>query len=456
MATTEEVLSATALEVKRIGGDMSALNASVQKSLETLRTELNDSVKSQADPIVKERIEAFGTEITAKLEAGQKSLTDRMDTIETGLKRSGGSSGSHPDDVKADRQNAILFTKSAMIMRGEKNIPDVLDDNKIDFEGHAQYRKGFAAYMRSKDDKFLSVDAAKALSSGSDPDGGYMVEPAVSSRIIEKIYESSPLRRLATVETISGTELEIKLDMDEVDFEWVGETDLVDETETPKLGKKRLVCHTMAARPKATQQLLEDSSVDMAAWLARKTGEKFARGEARAFLLGTGRGMPRGMLTYADGTTGETIERLPSGAAAGYTLEGLVEGIYSLKEGYHARASWLMRRTSIPKVMLIKDGDGRFIFQVQLIPGQKGLASSLLGYSLDMAADMPDLAAGSIGAAFGDFQAGYTIVDRLGITTLRDPYTVKPFVEFYTRKRVGGDVVNFEAFKLFKGAARAA
>ena len=242
------------------------------------------------------------------------------------------------------------------------------------------------------------------------------------------------------------------MDHDEVDFEWVGETDLPNAGKTPQLGKKRIVAHTMAARPKATQQLLEDASVDVAAWLDNKVSSKFARGENAAFLLGTGRGMPRGLLTYPAGTSGETVEQVATGSATGFTFEGIVNTIYALKEGYHGRATWLMQRASIGKVMLVKDGDNTFVFKNVLMPGARGLETTLCGYPLRMAADVPAVATNALCAVFGDIGAAYQIVDRLGVTTQRDPYTAKPFVEFYTRRRVGGDVVNFEAFKLMKAA----
>jgi HK97 family phage major capsid protein len=451
MPDVNEVIEQARKEVERVGGEAKQLHDQVQKSLQEVRSELADRLaKGDVDPLIQTKLEAFGAEIATKLEAGQKAANQRMDAVETALKRVGGSGGAlTPEDQKSRRANAIAFTKTAGALAGKQVV--ITDESHIDFKGYDDYARHFDTMLR-KDDRALSAEAVKALSSGSDPDGGYMVEPSVSARIIEKVYESSPIRQLATVETISGTELEIKLDTDETDFEWVGETDLPAEGKTPQLGKKRIIVHTMAARPKATQQQLEDASTDMAAWLARKTSSKFARGEAYAFLRGTGRGMPRGLLTYADGTDGEKIQQLPTGAAAGFTFEGITGIIYSLKEPYHARASWLMRRTSIGKVMLVKDGDGSFIFKTLLMPGSKGLESMLAGYSLRMAEDVPDLAANSLGAIFGDVQAAYTIVDRLGITTLRDPYSVKPFVEFYTRKRVGGDVVNFEAIKIGKGA----
>lgn len=66
---------------------------------------------------------------------------------------------------------------------------------------------------------------------------------------------------------------------------------------------------------------------------------------------------------------------------------------------------------------------------------------------------MPDIAANSFSIAFGDFRRGYLIVDRQGARVLRDPYSQKPYVLFYTTKRVGGGVQNFDVLKVMKFAA---
>jgi HK97 family phage major capsid protein len=462
MPDVSAVMDQALAEVKTLGGNVKAIHESVQKELATIRSEVEGLSKGQVtDALVQSKIDAFGASIGTKIEAAQEAATKaaaeaakavdvRVDAVETAMRRSA-VPGAVPEDAKALREAAVAFTKSAAALAGRK-VADVLDDGDIDFEGYKAYRKNFGLYLR-RDERALSPDHWKALSSGSDPDGGYLIEPTVSARILAKIYESSPIRQLAAVETISGTELEIRVDHDEVDFEWVGETDLPNAGKTPQLGKKRIVAHTMAARPKATQQLLEDASVDVAAWLDNKVSAKFARGENAAFLLGSGRGMPRGLLTYPAGTSGETVEQIATGSATGFTFDGIINTIYALKEGYHSRATWLMQRASIGKVMLVKDGDNTFVFKNVLMPGARGLETTLSGYPLRMAADVPAVATNALCAVFGDIGAAYQIVDRLGVTTQRDPYTAKPFVEFYTRRRVGGDVVNFEAFKLMKAAA---
>ena len=75
-----------------------------------------------------------------------------------------------------------------------------------------------------------------------------------------------------------------------------------------------------------------------------------------------------------------------------------------------------------------------------------------MGFPIAEAEEMPDVGANALAVAFGDFRAGYLVVDRAGVRILRDPYSAKPYVLFYTTKRVGGGVQNFEAIKLVKFA----
>jgi len=314
------------------------------------------------------------------------------------------------------------------------------------------YKAAFDTFIR-KGEEVMGVDERKALSVGSDPDGGYVVNPDLSGRIVAKVFESSPMRAYASVQVISTDALEGLFDLNEASSGWVGETDSRAETNTPQLGKWRIPVHELYAKPKATQKLLDDASINMEAWLASKVAEKFARDEANAFVVGNGVNKPRGFLTYASGTTlPGTIEQFPTGASGALAAapdggDALINALYGLKQQYRANATWFMNRATTKLVRKAKDSDGAYIWS----PGiQAGQPATLLGYPVAAFEDMPDPASNSLSIAVGDMREAYQIVDRIGIRTLRDPYSAKPYVEFYTTKRVGGDVVNFEAIKLVK------
>jgi HK97 family phage major capsid protein len=317
------------------------------------------------------------------------------------------------------------------------------------------YKAAFDTFLR-KGEEVMGPDERKALSVGTDPDGGYVVNPDLSGRIVMKVFETSPMRAYASIQVISSDALEGLFDLNEASSGWVGETDSRPETNTPQLGKWRIPAHELYAKPKATQKLLDDASINMEAWLASKVSEKFARDEANAFVVGNGVNKPRGFLTYSSGTTlPGTIERFDTGvngafAAAPNGGDVLINALYGLKQQYRANATWFMNRATLKLTRKLKDSDGAYLWSPGIAAGQP---ASLLGYPVASFEDMPDPATDSLSIAVGDMREAYQIVDRLGIRTLRDPYSAKPYVEFYTTKRVGGDVVNFEALKLIEFTA---
>lgn len=314
------------------------------------------------------------------------------------------------------------------------------------------YKAAFDTFLR-KGEEVMGAEERKALSVGSDPDGGYVVYPDMSGRIVQKVFETSPMRAYASVQVISSDALEGLYDLNEASSGWVGETEGRTETNTPQIGRWRIPVHELYAKPKATQKLLDDASINMEAWLAGKVAEKFARDESTAFVSGNGMNKPRGFLTYAAGTTiPGTIERVKTGVSSAFAanpggLDKVIDALYALKAPYRANATWFMSRAVTALARKLKDSDGQYQWQPS---NQAGQPATLLGYPVAAFEDMEALAANSLSMAVADMREAYQIVDRIGIRTLRDPYSSKPYVEFYTTKRVGGDVVNFEAIKLIE------
>ena len=185
-------------------------------------------------------------------------------------------------------------------------------------------------------------------------------------------------------------------------------------------------------------------------WLSNKCADKFNRTESAAFVTGNGVGKPRGFLTYANGTSWGQVEQVNMGAAAALTADGFYSVKYALIEQYLNRATWLMNRSTFAAALKLKDGSGNYLWQPSY---QLGQPSTLIGLPVRMGTTMPAVAAGALSVALADWQEAYMIVDRIGISLLRDPYTVKPVIEYYFRKRVGGDVTNYTAIKLGKISA---
>jgi HK97 family phage major capsid protein len=404
------------------------------------------------DVLVEERINKFAADISTRQEEldkkqsdFEKLYTERMDQFETSLKRPGGLiDGTESAELKEAKE---FFVASFGLKEGA--VPySKMKDAQIDLSGYQAYKNAFEDFLRTKgDERQLGADAHKALMVGSDPDGGYTVPTAMASRIIQRMYEIDPIRQLASVENISTRSIEFMVDWDEASYGWEAETVGGAETGTPKFKSKEITTFTMYAKPRATQMLIEDSGINIDNWLADKVANRFGRVEGAAFVSGDGVGKPRGFLTYANGSTYGTIEQVNMGAAAALTADGFIDIKYSLKEQFlNAALAWLMNRSTVAAAMKLKDGSGNYIWKPSMLASDPG--SSILGIPVRMATTMPTVAANALAVALADWKEAYTIVDRLGITIQRDPYTVKPLVEFYTRKRVGGDVTNFEAIKL--------
>lgn len=345
-----------------------------------------------------------------------------------------------------DNLRSSLDRTHASLSRSARGLPESKEGSPLADEHKAAFR----AYLRKGDDAGLGDIERKALSVGSDPEGGYVVTREMSDQIVSTIFESSPVREFATVQSISSDALDLLVDKDEAGAGWAAEQEARAETDTPDVAKTTIPVHEIYAEPRATQKLVDDANIDIEAWLAGKVAEKFARTESTAFINGTGVGQPRGILTYPGGTGWGEIEQIKSVNASALTADGLINLNYALKADYALNGTWLMQRASVGEVRRLKDSNGQYLWQ----PGiGQGAPDLLLGRPVAQAADMPSVAANALVIAFGDIRRAYQIVDRIGVRVLRDPFTAKPYVKFYTTKRTGGDVVNFEAIKLQKIAA---
>jgi HK97 family phage major capsid protein len=457
-----EVAAEVKREIARIGDDTKKLNEDFMQKLSEAR-QLAEG-KASPDDVKKavEEVTLKFEEIDARQKKGEAESKRRTDEILTALNRSRRSAGQKEIPTGIDlKSHALQFKTAALALRGNLPADGDIEVTDAEQEAYGAYSgKAYKKYLR-KGEQAFSPEEFKALTTGSDPNGGYLVPIAQSARILDIVHETSPMATLAYVETIGSDRLELPIDEGRGTGNWVGEEEARTETATPTIGSQIIQVHEMFAEPRATQRILEDAQIDLEAWLARKNGDEFARTEATAFISGNGIKKPRGILSYpissSVGTraSGGNIQYFPSGAASAITADA-IKGLplKALKERYHANARWLMKRATLAAISILRDdsgasaGTGQYLW----VPGLRdnSIASQLAGYPISLADDMPAVTGGSYSVAFGDFRAGYTIVRRLGITTLRDPYTAKPFVKFYSRMRVGGDVTNWEAYVVLK------
>lgn len=421
-------------ELKKLLEEQGATFDAFKKANDEMQAEIKKL--GSADTVTSEKVE----KLNAALDKLQDEAKKRADEIETKLNRVALGGGGDAD--KEERKAAATFSAE----RGEQ----------IDLEGYRAYKAGFVAYMRKGER--LTAEERKAMSVGSDPDGGYTVVPDVSGRMVKRVYETTPMRQIASIITIGTDRLEGFNDLGEGVAGWVGETQARPATATPQLGKWEIPVHELYAFPQVTQKLLDDSMFDIEGWLADKTSDKFARTENAAFLTGDGILKPRGILSYPTAATADasrawgTFQHILTGTdgSFGTTTNGtdkLIDLVYSLKAQYRQNANFMASRATVGAVRKLKDGQGNYAWQPSLSALSGG---TILGFNVVEGEDMPAVAADSLSIGFGDFRETYQIVDRIGIRVLRDALTNKPYVGFYTTKRVGGAAINFESLKFLK------
>lgn len=317
--------------------------------------------------------------------------------------------------------------------------------------------KAFDGYLRKGVEPAVE---GKAMSTGSNPDGGYLVPDAMRDGIQARLRRSSPLRQLATVVAFDGGSYDVLVERGDAGYEWAGETQTRSETATPTINRISLTLHELSAMPKVSQRMLDVATFDIEAWLSAKVIDRFSRAEATAFLSGNGVNRPKGILSYSTASTVdesravETLQYRATGADGAFAAspnaaDALVKLFYDLQGQYAVNSSWLMKNSTMAEVAVLKDGDGAFLLR-DMLNSDGTIVRTIQGRPAYLADDMPAIASNAMAIALGDFQAGYTIADGVGVRVLRDPFSAKPNVLFYTTKRVGGGVTDFDAIKFLK------
>lgn len=370
-------------------------------------------------------------ELAQKAEAAEKANKELLEKFEAEMNRPKG--GETKEELESKEAEKLLTTSFNDFLRAE-------NDEKATFGLHMKQ------LAKENPEDF------KALSTLVGEDGGYLVPTQFGGIVNTRIFESSPVRQFADVVQVATNEYELVLDNDEASVGWVGETQTRPDTNTPTLDDLKIPVHELYAKPKATQRMLDDGIVDVESWLINKISDAFARAEATAFISGTGVKKPTGILTNVTSSASfdqTAIQTIASGSSGAFTYAGLVDLQSGLKEAYQANARFLLKRSSFGALLKLVDGQSRPIFNLTF-DKNTGVSGGILGRPLSFADDVPAAAADALAAIYGDFKKGYTIVDRIGLRVLRDPYSAKPYVEFYATKRVGGAVVNTEALKIQK------
>lgn len=417
-ANPDDVKKADTVEIKKALSEFS-------KTLDAFMTKTDDEFKE----IKKNKVDPVTTEEVKKI---SEALAEQKKQVEA---------------LRLDNQRPI-FTST--------------DGTKTQLtEDQVEHKKLFDSWFRKghNEDDLREIEK-KTLSVGTDPDGGYTVPVQMEAAMDRVITEISQMRQIARVVQVSTASYKKRVSQGGATSGWVGEQASRPNTDTPQISMLEFPVMELYANPAATQSILDDSAINIDQWLADEVAIEFAQEEGAAFVNGNGASKPLGFLQtdkVADAswtwkklgyvTTGVSGDWADSSSDPGAEITNIVDLVYSLKPIFRGNARFTMNRATVASVMKLRDADGRQLWSSGL---QEGQPDRLMGYPIHEMEDMPDIGADSYSIAFGDFRRGYLIVDRIGVRVLRDPFSSKPYVQFYTTKRVGGGVDHYEAIKLLK------
>lgn len=398
------------------------------KSLLESQARAFEEFKSKQDTVIAEEIKKGTADVVRKEEVERigKSVLDVQ------------------DEIKALRRDAVL--------RGMGEGDRVSPEKKAHAEAFRTYLKTGAGEAE------LAELQRKALTTTTGETGGFAVPELIDSTIENLVKIVTPVRAAARVIRVATPDYKQLVNVRGTASGWVGETATRPETTAPQLREVPASMGEIYANPAATQTMLEDVFFNAEAWLADEVSTQFAQAEGVAFISGDGTNKPKGFTTYTTNTSADAtrtfghLQMVITGVAGGFVAvttstspaDTFIQLVYQMKPEHRAVASWMIGRPALASIMTFKTTDGDYIWRPGLATGQP---STIMGYPVLEAEDMPAVATNTLPIAFGDWRRGYTVVDRRGASLLRDPYTNKPYIHFYSTKRVGGMVVNSEAIK---------
>jgi HK97 family phage major capsid protein len=408
------------------------------------------------DPLLATKVDKANADVTA-LSTELKAVKDALKEVETANARV---SQRGTSEAQAQERTYALQLLNLTRPVGARALRSVSDEQ---VEAYRKYVTAQAEYFRRGQQALEDPEIRNALQTGITTKGDYWLSPETSGRVITFLEDLSSLRSLATVESIGTDTYEGFYDLDEADSGWVGEVDARPNTNEPRIdGAFQFPIHEQYANPKTTQKMLDDSENDVEGWLARKVAAKLAKTENTAFVSGNGIKKPMGFLSQVKAAGGPARTSVINYRKIGFTKTGangayvaapnstdcFIDIIQSMPSELRAGAMFAMNSLTLAATRKLKDTEGRYVFIPDFTTNPSG---SILSHGIAELSDMPDIANDAYSIAFANFKEGYLIKDhKVGIRVLRDPYTNKPYVQFYTTKRVGGDVVNFQAIKLLQ------
>lgn len=295
-----------------------------------------------------------------------------------------------------------------------------------------------------KGNEYLSIEEKAYLRTDVGPDGGFLVPAEMSTEIIKKITEVSPMRQIARIKQTSSKSYLQPVRTSNLTPTDTGEGGIAADT-IEQYGEVEIFAIKMMAVIPLSLEIIQDSAFNIENEVITDAREVFEQREGQWFVTGSGALQAKGFMNNPN------IVSSNSGVADDITADSLINLTGELKVGYNP--VFTFKRQTLARIRKFKDGAGAYLW----VPsGTQGLApaapNEINGERYVIMQDMPSIGAGLEPVAYGDFRRGYLIIDRIGITMIRDEFTLasQGKVRFVITRRVGGDVILPEAIVKLK------
>lgn len=397
------------------------------------------AAKGAADPLLVEKLGKIETALDAAEKANQK-LTAEILTVRNEAK-----SSVDAIEVKLNRLGLGVTAKSGLMYlpAEERRAKILVKANEWARAVHVATTKGLANCSEAQIGVIEEVKAEyKALNLTDDAAGGYLAPVEFVAEILKTVVLISPVRSLARIRQTANKSLRIPRRTALLSATWEDEEQTVSPATGLQYGLIEVFTKSLRAIVDISNDLLEDAAFDMGAEILAEVSEQFAVAEGAAFVNGVGPGQPQGFLKSNDVTSQATH----SGNATALTADGFISLFHAIKTAYARNGVWTMNRQTVGQARQLKDAVGQYLFMMGL---PNGTPNTFLGAPYVEVPDMPAVAAAAYPVAFGDFNRGYSLVDRLEMQMIRDIYTQAPSnnIRYLFRKRLGGQVTMAEAIQ---------
>jgi len=355
---------------------------------------------------------------------------------------------SHEDAAVYDKMEAELISIGDQIDRLERqkgleqklmtntSKPLLIQPGSISQRGKDEYSHAFWNAIRGR-------GVSNVLSIGTDTSGGYLVPEDFANELVQALQEQNIFRRIARIVSTSREKLKVPVAATLGEAKWMDENETIPESDVT-FSQIVLNAYKLGTSMRASTELLEDSAFNMETFIASEFARRMGTREEEAFCLGDGDGKPTGIFL----ATGGAPVGVTAADAATITFDDVIDLYYSLKPPYRNRAVFVTNDSTMKVMRKIKGTDGQYIWQPSV---KEGTPDTIIGRPVYTSPYAPEMAAGALVMAFGDFTY-YWIADRreMRFKVLNEKYAENDQVGFFATERIDGKLVLPEAIKLMK------